>query len=74
MENKRRYIPAIEKALVALCNQNSWSIPAHDRNLIQPMSTETDNGNGHLSYFRPAGGHWFCSDADTRSQQIMSIW
>ena len=33
------------------------------------MSTETDNGNGHLSYFRPAGGHWFCSDADTRSQQ-----
>lgn len=33
LENKRRYIPAIEKALVSLCQQNPWSIPAHDRNL-----------------------------------------
>lgn len=40
MENKRRYIPAIEKALVALCNQNSWSIPAHDRNLNNYHGTD----------------------------------
>lgn len=33
LENKRRYVPAIEKALIALCSQKPWSIPAHDRNL-----------------------------------------
>ena len=33
LENKRRYIPAIEKGLIALCRQKPWSIPAHDRNL-----------------------------------------
>lgn len=40
LENKKRYIPAIEKALIALCNQNSWSIPAHDRNLNNYHGTD----------------------------------
>lgn len=33
LENQKRYIPAIEKALIELCNQKPWSIPAHDRSL-----------------------------------------
>jgi rhamnogalacturonyl hydrolase YesR len=33
IENRGRYVAAIENALVELCGQNSWSIPAHDRNL-----------------------------------------
>lgn len=40
MENKKRYIPAIEKALIALCNQKPWSIPAHDRNLNNYNGTD----------------------------------
>lgn len=40
LENKRRYIPAIEKALKALCYQNSWSIPAHDRKLNNYHGTD----------------------------------
>ena len=30
----------MRKALVALCNQNSWSIPAHDRNLNNYHGTD----------------------------------
>lgn len=33
LENKRRYVKAIERALIELCEQKPWSIPAHDRNL-----------------------------------------
>lgn len=40
LENKRRYLPAIEKALVALCQQKPWSIPAHDRSLQNYHGTD----------------------------------
>lgn len=40
LENKRRYIPAIEKALIDLCQQKPWSIPAHDRNLQNYNGTD----------------------------------
>lgn len=40
LENRRRYIPAIEKALVSLCDQKPWSIPAHDRNLNNYNGTD----------------------------------
>lgn len=33
LENKQRYVPAIEQALISLCRQKPWSIPAHDREL-----------------------------------------
>lgn len=40
LENQRRYIPAIEKALIALCDQKPWSIPAHDRDLRNYNGTD----------------------------------
>nr|WP_294588890.1 glycoside hydrolase family 88 protein [uncultured Bacteroides sp.] len=40
LENNQRYIPAIEKALISLCEQNPWSIPAHDRNLQNYNGTD----------------------------------
>lgn len=40
LENKRRYIPAIEKALIDLCKQKPWSIPAHDRDLKNYNGTD----------------------------------
>lgn len=40
LENKKRYIPAIEKALIELCKQKPWSIPAHDRNLNNYKGTD----------------------------------
>jgi rhamnogalacturonyl hydrolase YesR len=40
VEGRRRYIPAIEKALVSLCDQKPWSIPAHDRDLRNYNGTD----------------------------------
>lgn len=40
MNNKGTYIPAIEKAIQALCRQKPWSIPAHDRNLANYKGTD----------------------------------
>ncbi|MCD8260241.1 MAG: hypothetical protein LUD15_01045 [Bacteroides sp.] len=33
LENKKRFISAIETGIRELCDQKPWSIPAHDRNL-----------------------------------------
>ena len=53
MENRGRYVPAIEAGLIELCKQKPWSIPAHDRNLKNYHGTEyyadlfvTCGGNG----------------------------
>lgn len=40
MENQGRYVPAIEKAIRAICLQKPWSIPAHDRNLANYKGTD----------------------------------
>lgn len=40
IENKRRFIPAIEQAIGELCKQKPWSIPAHDRDLKNYNGTD----------------------------------
>ena len=40
LENKRRYIKAIENALVQLCDQKPWSNPAHDMKLNNYNGTD----------------------------------
>ena len=40
LENRKRYVPAIEKALIELCEQKPWSIPAHDRSLQNYKGTD----------------------------------
>lgn len=40
LENKGRYMRAIENGIIALCNQKPWSIPAHDRSLQNYNGTD----------------------------------
>lgn len=40
LENRRRYLPAIEKGIAELCKQKPWSIPAHDRSLQNYNGTD----------------------------------
>jgi len=40
LENKKRFIPAIEKGIIELCQQKPWSIPAHDRSLRNYRGTD----------------------------------
>lgn len=40
LENEGRYLPAIEQALISMCHQKPWSIPAHDRSLQNFYGTD----------------------------------
>lgn len=40
LENKGRYMRAIENGIIELCNQKPWSIPAHDRSLQNYNGTD----------------------------------
>lgn len=40
IENKGKFLPAIQDALLSLCHQKPWSIPAHDRNLNNYRGTD----------------------------------
>jgi len=33
IENQGRFLPAIEETILAVCDERSWLLPAHDRNL-----------------------------------------
>jgi len=33
IENKRRFIPALDEIIRAVCNEKTWVLPAHDRSL-----------------------------------------
>lgn len=40
LENKGRYVRAIENGIIELCKQKPWSIPAHDRSLQNYNGTD----------------------------------
>lgn len=49
LENRGRFLPAIEAALRAYCGDKSWTLPAHDRNLAvfdgKAMSIDLHSSN-----------------------------
>lgn len=42
LENKGRFLPAIEALLQAICDEKSWTLPAHDRSLLNFKGEEID--------------------------------
>jgi hypothetical protein len=40
LENRGRFLPAIEEVILAVCSEKSWTLPAHDRNLASFKGTE----------------------------------
>ena len=42
IENKGRFLPAIEKAIRAICSDKTWVLPAHDWKLRNYKGTERD--------------------------------
>jgi len=41
LENRGRFLPAIEEAIQAICGDKTWVLPAHDRNLADFHGAET---------------------------------
>ena len=52
MENKGRFVPAIEEALRAYCGDKSWVMPAHDRSLevFYGKTMTIDLQSSHISW------------------------
>jgi hypothetical protein len=41
MENRGRFLPALEKTIAALCAEKTWVMPAHDGNLLNFRGRQT---------------------------------
>ena len=52
VENKGRFLPALERAVAAVCKERTWVMPAHDRSLANFKATRTDIdlGSSHLAW------------------------
>ncbi len=52
MENQGRFIPAIEKEIIAICSEPTWVLPAHDKQMLNYNGTQKmlDLGVGMTSW------------------------
>ena len=48
LENRGRFLPAINATIRAIATEKSWTLPAHDRNLKNFYGTERDIRSGFL--------------------------
>ncbi|NQT85383.1 heparinase II/III family protein, partial [bacterium] len=51
IENKGRFLPHVEAAIVAVCAERTWVMPAHDRSLVDfhKKAVNIDLGAAHLA-------------------------
>ena len=52
LENEGRFLPALRKALAAVCAERTWVMPAHDRGLsnFKGTSIDIDLGSAHVAW------------------------
>ena len=60
VENRGRFVPAIEEIMRSLCSDNSWLLPAHDRGLRNWNGTtvEIDLNSSALSWTLATACYW----------------
>jgi hypothetical protein len=60
LENRGRFLPAIEETVRAYCGDKSWTLPAHDRklNVFRGRSMEVDLFSSELSWNLATTCYW----------------
>ncbi len=60
LEDEGRFLPAIEEAIVAVCEERSWLLPAHDRSLnnYYGRTTEIDLSSAATSWNLATAYFW----------------
>lgn len=60
IENRGRFVPAIEEAIRAVCGEKSWLYPAHDRDLrnFKGEVVEIDLGSAATSWNLATADYW----------------
>jgi hypothetical protein len=71
LENRGRFLPAIEEAIRAVCKEKSWTLPAHDADLrnFKGTTIDVDLWVAHVSWTLATADHWLGDrlKADTRA-------
>ncbi len=60
IENRGRFLPAIEEAIRAVCEEKTWVYPAHDRSLrnFRGETVEIDLGSAATSWNLATADYW----------------
>ena len=73
IENRGRFLPAIEEAIRAICEQKAWTLPAHDRNLRNFKGTEIDVDlwTAHVSWTLATADDWLGERLEPDVRKLM---
>jgi len=72
IENRGRFVPAIEEAIRAVCEEKTWVYPAHDRSLrnFRGEAIEIDLGSAATSWNLATADYWL---GDVLSQETRDL-
>lgn len=72
LENRGRFLPAIEASIQAVCGEKTWVMPAHDRSLgnFRGTVTEIDLAVAGLSWNLATADYWL---GDKLSREIREL-
>ncbi len=73
LENRGRFLPAIEEAIRALCTETTWMHPAHDRGLrnVKGVVTEIDLSVSSVSWNLATAYYWLGDKLSPATRQLV---
>jgi len=73
IENKGRFLAAIEEAIAALCSEKTWVMPAHDRSLenFEGRTVEIDLAVAGLSWNLATADYWLGEKLSEKTRKLV---
>jgi hypothetical protein len=73
LENRGRFLPAIEEAMRAYCSDKSWTLPAHDRKLdvFNGKSMSIDLHSSNLTWKMATACYWLGDKLSADVRQLV---
>ena len=73
IENRGRFLPAIDATIRAIATEKSWTLPAHDRSLKNFYGTERDIdlGSSALSWNLATADYWLGDKLDAEVRKLI---
>ncbi len=73
LENRGRFLPAVEEAIRAVCDEKTWVLPAHDRSLANFKGTEItiDLRSASLSWSLATARYWLGEKLDPEVRKLV---
>jgi len=73
IENRGRFLPAIEEAIRAVCEEKTWVYPAHDRSLrnFKGEAIEIDLGSAATSWNLATADYWLGDKLGQKTRDLV---